>query len=232
MSRILENEIQQLERTLLLLSVKAEENLHDAIKSVLERDLEVAETVIENDAEIDRMEVELEEECLKVLALHQPVAVDLRFIVAILKINNDLERVGDLATSIAKRATTLVENGEIVPPFEVSDMAGRAWSMIRKSLDALVKMDTDMAREIGLEDLDLDKQHRENTRTIEAAVKTDPTHISAYMAYLWISRALERIGDHATNIGEDVVYLLKGEIVRHGKKALPPQEAEDTRKER
>jgi len=217
MATILRKEINKLEKKLLALSAQAEESVHKAVKAVEARDAELAEQVIQSDVEIDRMEVDLEEDVLKILALHQPVAVDLRFIIAVLKINNDLERVGDLATTIAKRARVLSDTTPVEPPFDLRAMAEKAWGMIRRSVDAVVGMDPELARSVRAEDKELDRSHQESCRRIEAGIARNVTLVGAYSAYQAVSRALERVGDHAANIAEDVIYMVEGEIVRHEK---------------
>jgi len=215
MSKILLSEIDRLEKSLLRLSTVAEESLHKAVKAVLTRDPQLARSVIAADAEVDEMEVELEEDCLKVLALHQPVASDLRYIVVMLKINNDLERVGDLATNIAQRALLISDQPEITVPFDLQSMAEKVWTMIRDSVDALVRLDEALAGSVRELDKEVDRQHHANYDQLAAAAKKNIPLLDAYIAYLSVSRSLERIADHATNIAEDVVYLLEGAIVRH-----------------
>lgn len=218
MSKILQREIQYLEQQLLGISSLAEGRVYRAIKSFEDRDIPAAEKVIADDLEIDRREVELEEACLKVLALHQPVAGDLRFIVALLKINNDLERVGDLATTVARRAISLARGPEVNAPFDLHRMAECAWSMVHDSLTALVDLDRDAARGVCAADKEVDAIHRRNLTRLEEAIRSDLPHLACYLAYMRVSRALERIADHATNIAEDVLYMLDGEIIRHEKK--------------
>lgn len=226
MATFLEKEIGALEKRLLMLSTIAEESVHKSVKAVEERSRELAVEVIEADVAIDRMEVELEEECLKVLALHQPVAGDLRFIVAILKINNDLERVGDLASNIAKRALAMLDCSEVPIPFSLHEMAEIAWSMVRDSLDALVQLDPDLAQRIRRVDNEVDELHRRNYRKIAEVIAKEPEAIEPYLSLLRVSQGLERIADHATNIAEDVLYMLKGQIVRHKKNGTRSHEKE------
>ena len=222
MSRILETEIRKLENKMLSLSALVGENVHKAVKACQLRDVDLAREVIAADSDVDRMEVELEEDCLKVLALHQPVAVDLRFIVAILKINNDLERIGDCAAKIAQRAKTLASCSEAEHPFDLGEMAQRAWSMVHDSLEALVQTDTARAQRVRAADAEVDAMHHRNWERLKAAIKRDPAGLDRYIAYRSLSGNLERISDHATNIAEDVVYLLEGAIVRHDGGASVP----------
>ncbi len=220
MSKLLRNEISRLEKQMLVLSTLAEENLHKALKALQNRDITLAKEVIEGDAEVDRQEVELEEECLKILALHQPVAIDLRFIVAVLKINNDLERVADLAVNIADRVLTLADFQEVEIPFDVHEMAKHAWSMIHWSLDACVSMDAVLARKVLAADKEVDDMNRANFARIQDAIQQNVQLLPAYIAYLSVSRNLERVADHATNIAEDVIYMLEGGIIRHDKERM------------
>jgi phosphate transport system protein len=200
---------------MLSLSALVEESVHMAVKAVLGRDSELAGQVVEKDAEIDQIEVEVEEDCLKIMALHQPVAIDLRFLIAVLKINNDLERIGDLSVNIAERCISLAKlpMAEIV--FDVQAMANIAKSMLRKSLDALVNLDAKLARDVGADDNRIDDMHRDTYTAIKKAILANPSMVDQLIHMLAVSRHLERIADHATNIAEDVIYMIEGEIVRH-----------------
>jgi phosphate transport system protein len=192
-----------------------EEALQRAVKAVIDRDAALALSVIEQDLDIDRMEVELEEECLKVLALHQPVAVDLRFIVAILKINNDLERIGDLAANISGRARFLARAEKIEIPYDLRGMFAEVRTMLKNSLDALVNTDPELANGVCIADDKVDEANRKMYQQVMQAIRQNPDQLEAYINLLSVSRYLERIADHATNIAQDVTYLMEGEIVRH-----------------
>lgn len=215
MSVHLHRELDRLKKLFLSVSTLAEENLRDSVRAALDRDRELALRVIENDHEIDRTEVAVEEECLKALALYQPVANDLRYIVAILKINHDLERVGDLAVNIADRAIILCDHNPVGRDFGLRDMAARTQAMLRRSLDAMLNYDVQLAKDIWLADDGIDETNRTIISDIEAEIARDPTHLRAHLALIGISRTLERVGDHATNIAKDVIYMIAGEIVRH-----------------
>lgn len=215
MVRHLQHEIEKLKKKILALGAKVEENLNQAITAAMQRDENLARNLIEKDQEIDRMEVELEEECLKVLALHQPVAGDLRFIVAVLKINNDLERIGDLAVNIAERAASLALLPPIALPFDLTEMAREVRVMLKKSLDALVNLDLELADEVCASDDQVDAINRQAYRQVTAAIRESLEQLESLINLLSISRYLERIADHATNIAQDVIYLLEGDIVRH-----------------
>ncbi len=210
-----EREIAQLKKNLLLLGAMVEESLDKAREALLERDHKLAKQVIKSDEHIDLKEIEIEEDCLKILALHQPVAVDLRFVVSVLKINNDLERIGDLATGIARRVKALTNHPGIAIPDPISQMAFLAKDMVKQSLDALVNLDDTLAEEIINRDRKMDKLHRSMYTFTYDKIASDRERSPAWMEVITISRFLERIADHATNIAEDVIYLIKGEIIRH-----------------
>lgn len=215
MPAILEREFVGLRRQVLALSAAVEDNLRAAVRAVLERDEALAQRVIEKDREIDRTEVEVEEECLKILALHQPVAIDLRYIVAMLKINHDLERVGDLAVNIAERAASLCALPSVEVPYDLPRLTDRAQYMIARSLDAMIHLNEAQAREIWLSDDEVDQLNREAYRRIVEGLRKHPDHIEQLLSLLSVARQLERIADHATNIAKDVLYMVQGEIFRH-----------------
>lgn len=208
-------EMDRLKKQFLALSAMVEENLRDAMKSALDRDRALALRVIEKDHEIDAVEVGIEEECLKTLALYQPVAQDLRYVIAILKINHDLERVGDLAVNIADRAVILAECAPVAHDYGLRDMAARVQAMLSRSLDAMLNYDVQLAKDIWLSDDGIDEANRKNIGALEAEIARDTTHLRALLALIGVSRTLERVADHATNISKDVIYMIAGEIVRH-----------------
>jgi phosphate transport system protein len=211
----LQKEIDRLKKQILTLSSLVEDNLQKAVKAITDRDPKLAARVIDRDVEIDDLEVEVEEECLKALALHQPVATDLRFIVAVLKINNDLERIGDLAVNIAERAKYLAQKEPIPVPFDLAKMSAMTLNMLHKALDALVTLDPVLANSVCASDDLIDALNRETYVKIEDGIRKDPYHIDCYINFLAVSRQLERIADHTTNIAQDVIYMIDGEIVRH-----------------
>lgn len=221
MSKHFQREVERLKRSLLSLSAVVEDAVWVAVKSVEEGHAASAARVIDGDAQVDQMEVDIEEECLKILALYHPVAFDLRFIVAVLKMNNDLERIGDLAVNIAKRALALAERRLAGLPLDFHDMGAKAKSMLRRSLDALVNQDPDLAREIRKDDDEMDAMNRAMTERIKVEIRKRPENLDALLQLLNISRHLERIADQATNIAEDVIYLVQGQIVRHKAEDLP-----------
>ncbi len=212
----LQKELEKIKKRILSLGAMVEERVHMAINGIENRDADIAKRIIKTDYEIDEMEVEVEEECLKILALHQPVAVDLRFLTAVIKINNDLERVGDEAVNIARRLKAIAKREKFDFPFDYSLMAEKTESMLRKSLDALVNLDIDLALKVVTLDDEVDKLAKEAYDIAKNAVCDRPDHMGCLINLYLISRHLERIADHATNIAEEVIYLIQGEIVRHG----------------
>ena len=208
-------EIENLKKLILALSARVEDNVYKAVQALTERNSALAESIVKNDPSIDQTEVVIEEECLKVLALHQPVAIDLRFIIAILKINNDLERMGDLAVNIAERAMFLATREKPDIPLDLPLMAEKTKAMMKKSLDSLMKQDTTLAYEVLATDDEIDAMNREMYRQIQAAIRRKPEQLESFIHLLSCSRHLERIADHATNIAEDVIYMIDGVIVRH-----------------
>jgi phosphate transport system protein len=215
MTKHFQNELERLKKKLLTLSAIVEESVEKAVRSISNRDVQLAREVIENDRSIDLLEVEVEEECLKILALHQPVAVDLRFVVAVLKINNDLERIGDLAVNIAERSAYLGQKKPIEMPFDFATMEKKTRRMLEKAIDSLIQVDLEIAREVGAADDEIDAINREMYDQVAKGIRDFPDQTDRLIHCLSISRHLERIADYATNIAEDVIYMIEGQIVRH-----------------
>jgi len=215
MARHIEHQIQQLKQLILRFGTIVEESINRSNIALFKKDVALARRVMDNDSEIDRMEVEVEEECLKILALYQPVAADLRFVVAVLKINNDLERIGDLARNIAKRVAQLENTGPYELPREIPLMAKQAEEMVKKSLDAVVNGDPDLARLIREEDDVVDAGRQTVRKNMMEQIKQNPESVESLLRINSVSKHLERIADMATNIAEDVIYMVEGEIVRH-----------------
>jgi phosphate transport system protein len=218
MSLHLHRAIESLKKTILELSALVEDSVIQAIKAVDMRDGTLAQQIIDGDDRIDLAEVEVEEECLKILALHQPVAADLRFIVAVLKINNDLERIGDLAVNMASRARKLADIR--TPPLVRIDFQGgeaRVCEMLRKSLEALINLDESTAKWVCAADRQIDEVNRSVHKQVLQGIREHPEEVDRLILLLSVSRNLERIGDHTTNIAEDVLYMIRGDIVRHTK---------------
>ncbi|MFM1904156.1 MAG: hypothetical protein RLZZ440_2056 [Planctomycetota bacterium] len=214
MTRHIERQIEGLKERILRVGTLVEEAISKAITALINRDVPLAQRVMANDEEIDRMEVEVEEECLKILALYQPVAADLRFVVAVLKINNDLERMGDLAKNIAKRVAQLKGQEFDLPP-EIRSMAMQAQEMVKQCLDAVVRGDPVLARQVREEDDVVDDGRQRIQRRVMAGIKADPENAESLLRINSVSKHIERIADMATNIAEDVVYMVEGDIVRH-----------------
>ena len=216
MSVFLMREIEKLKKQVLSLCALVEEQVQLSVTALLQRDAEMAAAVEQRDAEIDHREVEIEEECLKTLALYQPVASDLRFLVAVMKINNDLERIGDLAVNIARKAATFASLTPMEIPFDLAGMWRKTQAMLRDSLDSLVNLDTALAENVCLRDDEVDRCKRNIRLKCTEMIRQDPELTSALLTLMAASRNLERIADQATNIAEEVIYMVEGKIVRHG----------------
>ena len=217
MKRHLQRELESLKKQILSLGAMAEESVRMAVRAFETKDGELARRIIESDSKIDAAEVEVEEECLKIIALHQPVAVDLRFINIVIKINNDLERVGDEAVNIAERVENISKRLPLSFPFDFAPMAEKAEAMLKDSLDALVNQDVDLAYKVCLDDDDVDRMNHMIYDEVKEAIKKQPDRVAYLLNLLLIARHLERIADHATNIAEEVIYMIEGEISRHRK---------------
>lgn len=213
----LQKELDELKKRILSLGAMVEEHVLMAIKALENRDSHLAEEVIKADVRVDEIEVEVEEECLKVLALHQPVAVDLRFITAVIKINNDLERIGDEAVNIAERVVYLASRPPMDAQFNFGVMADKSKTMLQESLDSLVNLDVDLAYKVRLDDDEVDDINIDIHQRVREAIRKNPERVGSLISLLSISRHLERIADHATNIAEEVIYLIEGIIQRHKK---------------
>ena len=202
---------------ILALGAMVEERLHKSVQAVINRDGELANEVIGKDTDVDAMEVEIEEELLKIMALNQPVAVDLRFLVATLKINSDLERIGDLAVNIAERALVLNRKVHETMPVDLAQMSQAVEKMLRDSIDALVNLDTHAATTVCRSDDAIDKMKHDIDSIIKRRMvaESDKDAMDVLVALLRVTRDLERVADHATNIAEDLVYLTEGCIIRH-----------------
>jgi phosphate transport system protein len=224
MSKHLQRDLEYLQRDLLALAASVEEAIHKAIRALQRREADPAEEVIAGDAQIDQEENHIEEECLKILALHQPVAVDLRRIAAALKINTDLERMADLAEDIADRALHLARLPVVPIPEKLQRMTDLATSMVRQSLDAFVNLDARQARRVCRLDDEVDRYNNEIIRELIDMMQESPTKVEAGLSLFSATRHLERIADHATNIAEDVVYLVEGTIIRHRPAAVEGEE--------
>ena len=208
-------ELDQLKTKLLEMSSLVEAAIQRSISAVTQKDRTAADEVFRSEARINAIEVEIDEFAINLLALHQPMAADLRLIVAALKINTDLERMGDLSVNIAQRAMSLMEEPVIKPMIDIPHIAGLVQSMVRKSLDAFVTRDADLARSVLASDDAVDSLRTASYHELVSFMERDPENIKAALDLLAITRNLERLADHSTNIAEDVLFLVKGIDVRH-----------------
>ncbi len=213
----LQRELDSLKKHLFHLSSLVETILEDAIQVITQNNSDAVDQIRARDMEIDRLEVEVEEECLKILALHQPVAVDLRFLVAVLKMNNDFERIGDLAVNIA-RAQKFLTHCERRHLFadHILKMGDMARLMLRKSLKALMNRDEDLALQVMHDDDEVDAYYYKVIELVKAEMSKGPEKSEELIGWIMVAKHIERVADLATNISEDTIYMVKGEIVRHG----------------
>ncbi len=217
MSKHLRRELEKIKKKMLSLGALVEERTRLVFQAVADRDAEIAQKIITSDWEVDEMEVEIEEECLKILALYQPVAVDLRFLIATIKINNDMERIGDECVNIAERLMIIAKRPPMQFVFDYTPMSKKVQFMLKTSLDALVNLDVDLAFKVITLDDDVDAIQTQAYDRIKEVIMEHPDRVGTMVNLLLVSRHLERIADHSTNIAEEVIYLIEGEIVRHGK---------------
>jgi phosphate transport system protein len=216
MSKHFIRQIEKLKRMILTLGGFVEQSVEQAIRAIEDRDVDLARAVIDNDTRIDILEVDIEEECLHTLALYNPVASDMRFVVSIVKINRDLERIGDLAVNLAEQAIFLADEPRFEPaPFDLGEECSRVRSMLKRSLDALVNHDAELAKRVRDEDDAVDAIHRGMYQKVEDAIRQNPDDVARLIDLLNVSRHLEHIADLAVSISEDVVYMVKGDILRH-----------------
>ena len=216
MSLHLERDLDELKRDVLHLGSLVETALGNASFVLRDRRVKLAQAVYAGESVINEKEVQIEENCLKILALHQPVAIDLRFIVVVLKVNNDLERIGDLAENLTARAVYLAEREPMPEPMAIiNGMFVTIRSMLKDSLDSLVKLDVDLARKVIEQDDGVDQINRQMYYDFRQMMARDASMIEQATSWLSCSRYLERIADLATNISEDVVFMVEGEVVRH-----------------
>lgn len=208
-------EIEQLKRSILILGTMVEGALRHAIEAVNDNDVCKAEAIIENDKYIDRKEIQIEEECLKILALYQPVAADLRYVVACLKVNNELERIGDLGVNIAQRVIAMSKESKIELSINFKPMMDVTSEMLKRALNSLVCMNAEQAMKVIAQDDIVDEYNSKMFTELQKHIHKNPDQTEYCISLMNVSRHLERIADCATNISEDVLYMIKGEIVRH-----------------
>src|SRR5210317_1238273 len=216
MSLHLQRDLEKLKKEILKLGTMVESAINNAIFALNNREMSYVDEVLRLEDHINEMEVKIEEDCLKILALHQPVAGDLRFIVVSLKVNNDLERMGDFAKNIAKRARELMQEEPIstLPEF-VNELPNLVRTMVRNSLDALVKLDVALARDVIAMDDKVDEINRAMYQEVTRVAKENPSKTEIAISLLSTSRYMERIGDLSTNIAEDVIFMVEGRVIRH-----------------
>jgi phosphate transport system protein len=213
--RHLQNDVDNLHRRLMSVFGIVEQMIDKAVRGLCEQHLELASEVIATDDEVNQLEVEIEEECLKILALHQPVAADLRRIATVLKINSDLERIADLACNIAERAQNMHEQPYFPIPDQLPEMVSVAKSMVRMALDAFVNSDSSLAKQVTVTDKIVDDHNLAVIEELQSLMASDPKSVVAALHCFSAARHIERIADHAENIAEDIIYMIDGEIIRH-----------------
>ena len=215
MSKILEREIELLERRVLAQASIVEEMIQMSSVALGEMRIELVDEVVVMEEQVDLQEVHIEEDCLKLLALHQPVAVDLRRVTTMMKVNNDLERIADLAVNVSERAQAFASSGGLVVPDSFDRMVQLTIMMVRSAIDAFVKQDVEIARRVCSQDEEVDSLNREVIVEMMDVMRSASELVEAALYLYSASRYIERIADHATNIAEDVIYLVDGEITRH-----------------
>jgi phosphate transport system protein len=213
--RHFQEELEDLQRNLLEMAGLVELAVHESVQALTQRDQERAQRVLVNEARINQKEIHIDEMATRLLALHQPMARDLRFLTVAIKINNDLERMGDLAVNIVERALSLIAQLPVKPLIDMPRLAHLAEAMVHNSLDAFVKRDSELARAVLVSDDAVDDLRDAICRELVTFMENDPATIARSLDLILVARSLERIADHATNIAEDVLFLTKGVDVRH-----------------
>lgn len=211
-------ELESLRNQMLEMGGKVEQQLSEALDALMKMDSGAAELIVNRDREVNQMEMAIDDECASILARRQPTASDLRLVVAIIKVNTDLERIGDEAAKVAKQTVRLSEDGMSPSNFiEIRHIGSRVASMLRNALDAFARLDVNMAVEVVKGDVEVDREYGSAMRSLVTFMMEDPRAIGVILNEMWALRSLERIGDHACNIAEHVVYLVRGLDVRHGR---------------
>jgi phosphate transport system protein len=210
-----QEELDDLKNRLLEMGGLVESAVYRSVQAVVEKDIDQAQQVLKNEARINQMEIQIDELATRLLALQQPMAVDLRFLTAAIKINNDLERMGDLAVNIVERALALVHEPVLIPMIDIPQMAKQTESMVRKCLDAFVKGDAELARNVLLSDDAVDDLRDSVYEELIRFMRKDPANVRPGVNFMFVARNLERLADHATNIAEDVLFYVQGVEVRH-----------------
>jgi phosphate transport system protein len=215
MQRHFDEELAALKEKILRMGSMVEEQIANSIKALVERDSDLGRRVIENDHRVNAMDVQIDEDCLRLIALHQPMAGDLRFLTTAMKISTELERMSDLAENISERSIELNEEPQLKPYIDIPRMAQEALRMVKESLDAFVNRNSELARSVCKADDVIDDLNHQIFRELLSFMIEDPQTTTRAIRISFISKYLERIADHATNIAELVVYLVEGKIIRH-----------------
>ncbi|MCB1687809.1 MAG: phosphate signaling complex protein PhoU [Halioglobus sp.] len=211
------SELESLRNHMLSMGGKVEQQLITALDAVMKMDSGEAELIVRRDSEVNKMEMAIDDECATIIARRQPTASDLRLVIAIIKVNRDLERIGDEAAKVAKQAVRMSEDGRSPSNFiEIKHIGAMVGVMLRQALDAFARLDVDQAVEVVKGDDKVDKEYGSAMRSLITFMVEDPRNIGAILNEMWALRSLERIGDHACNIAEHVIYLVRGLDVRHG----------------
>lgn len=225
MERHFDQELAELKDQLLLMASLVQENLRRAMRMLVERDSTLCELVEKEDDQIDELEMHVDDVCIKLLAVRSPVAGDLRLITMAMKISVDLERIGDQAVNIARRAKELNREPPLKPLVDIPRMANLAQDMIKDALDAFVFNKPDLARKIPPRDNEVDELNRQLYRELTSFMLEDPTTITRALNLMFVAKFIERIADHATNIGEEVVFLAEGKDIRHNAEEIEAQKS-------
>jgi phosphate transport system protein len=215
MHRHFDDELKSLNEKILRMGSLVEEQVQGALRALIERDSDLARKIIANDRQVNTLDVEVDEDCLRLLALQQPAARDLRFITTAMKISTELERVSDLAENICERALELNEEPQLKPYIDIPRMANWSLRMVKEALDAFVNYDAELARKVCRDDDFVDDLTHQLFRELLSFMLENPQTITRAIRITFISKYLERIADHATNVAELVVYMVEGKIIRH-----------------
>ena len=221
MERHFDEELRALKECLLQMASLAEGSIAKAIEALTDRNHKLAQAVIDSDGAINMLDIKMDELCLRLLALRQPIAVDLRFITSAMKVNSELERIGDLSVNIAQRTLELLKGPLLKPLIDIPRLAVLAQTMVKDSLDAFVNKDSELARDVCRRDDAVDDLNHQIFRELLTYMLQDPKNITRSVELILIGRHLERIADHATNIAEDVIYMVKGKTIKHHIEELP-----------
>ena len=215
MERHFDQQLEALRKNLIQMASMVETAIANSVKSLITRDTELARLVVQSDEQVDALELEIDKQCVDLLALRQPLAIDLRFITSSIKITNNLERMGDLAVNIAERVIPLSQEPQLKPLIDIPRMATITQTMVKDSIDAFVNRDTELARSVYERDSTVDAMNDQIFRELLTYMMQDPANITRAVHLILISRHLERIADHSTNIAEEVVYIVKAKVVKH-----------------